>query len=446
MKDAKLLFRPGRNDGAEKGLPVTRYLLLLLFIGTAGSRALGLELGLAPGISIKNVMLYAVASSIAIESAMLHNRKIELLPVIVPFALLVAYALLTWLYTILFLDNPYYFPRPTLIRLKIKLVDQFLMLLVFFYGVVNWQQAFWLLKALIWAIVFGCFVTVIDTFDVPDLGVISARDVDGRVEGFIGSAQDFGGLLAFALPLVIALWWTETGIKKLLALSGVGLVLISIMLSASRGAMLGIVAGSILAAIYLRRYISRQMLMRATFAVVVLTLLATLFVLSTEFGYLLETRMTRGVDSGDVETLSSGRTAIWSAAIREMAEHPLSYISGLGWESYFQTIGHRYATHSVYLDRFYNLGLIGLTLFIYSFAGAAAVARRGLATITAQGATPFLMATVFGIAAFTIAMAFSDIHGAALYAWALMGIALRVACSGVNNADTPAGAQRLTRG
>jgi hypothetical protein len=43
-------------------------------------------------------------------------------------------------------------------------------------------------------------------------------------------------------------------------------------------------------------------------------------------------------------------------------------------------------------------------------------------------------------------MAFSDIHGAALYVWALIGIALRVVCSGVNNADTSTGAQRLTRG
>lgn len=424
---------------------MTRYLLLLLFIGTAGSRTLGLDLGLAPGISIKNVMLYAVASSIAIESAMHHNRRIELLPVILPFALLIAYAVFTWLYTILFLDNPYYFPRTTLIRLKTKLVDQFLMLLVFFYGVVNWKEAFWLLKALIWVIVLGCFVTVIDTFDVPDLGVISTRDSDGRVEGFIGSAQDFGGLLAFTLPLVIALWWTETGGRRFLALCGVGLLLISIMLSTSRGAIFGIVAGGIMAAVYLRRYISAQMLMRAAFAVVAFTLVATLFVFSTEFGYLLEERMTRGVTTGDVETLSSGRTAIWTAALREMADYPVSFISGLGWEAYFQTIGHRYATHSVYLDRFYNLGLIGLILFTYSFAGAAAIARRGLATAPTELAPPFIMATVIGIAAFMVAMAFSDIHGAALYVWAMVGVALRVVCSSPNHADSFHADHRVAR-
>jgi hypothetical protein len=230
-----------------------RYLLLSLFVATLGSRALGLDLGIAPGISIKNAMLYATFSAIAIHSAVLRNRNIELLPVLLPFALLILYAILTWLFTLLFLENPFYLPRPTLIRLKVKLVDQFLLLLVFFYGVVNWKEAVWLLKALIWVMIVGCFVTVVDTFNIPDLGIITARDRDGRIEGILGSAADFGGLLAFALPMIIVLWWIETGAKKVIALFGIALTLMSFLLSASRGAMVGLVAGAIVAAIYLRQ-------------------------------------------------------------------------------------------------------------------------------------------------------------------------------------------------
>ena len=37
---------------------VTRFLLLILFIATIGGRVLGLDLGLAPGLSIKNALLY----------------------------------------------------------------------------------------------------------------------------------------------------------------------------------------------------------------------------------------------------------------------------------------------------------------------------------------------------------------------------------------------------
>jgi hypothetical protein len=270
---------------------MTGYFLLFLFAATMGSRALGLDLGLAPGISIKNAMLYVAFSAIAIESAMARNRNVELLPVILPYALLILYAILTWLFIVLFMEDPYYSPRTTLIRLKIKLVDQFLILLVFFYGVINWKDALWLLKALIWVMIIGCLITILDTFNIPDLGIITARDRDGRIEGIIGSAAEFGGLLAFVLPAIVALWWTETGTKKTFSLFGIGLALVSLMLSGSRGAMVGLVGGAIVAAIYLRQYVSAQILVRATMAAVIFTAIAVLVVLATDFEYLLKERL-----------------------------------------------------------------------------------------------------------------------------------------------------------
>ena len=329
---------------------------------------------------------------------------------------------------ILFVENPYYSALGTLIRLKAKLVDQFLVLLVFFYGVVNWKDALWLLKALVWVVLIGCFLTVVDSFDVPDLGVITSRDSDGRVEGFIGSAQDFGALLAFYFPAAIALLWGASGLKRLAVLLGTGMLLVSIMLSASRGAMVGVVVGAIMAAIYLRRYISRQTILRATFAFVAFTIVSAAVVMSTQYGDLLAMRLGTGLSTGDVETVSSGRSAIWGAALREMAEQPLSFIGGLGWEAYFSTGGYRLSTHSVYLDRLYNLGTIGLVLFLVSFVGVVAVTRRGLASAPKE-AVPYLLATVIGMTSFVITMAFSDIFEAAPYVWAFTGLALRIAVS-----------------
>ena len=218
---------------------MTRFLLLILFIGTMGSQTLGLDLGLGPGLSIKNLMLYATASWIAVESVLARNRKVELLSVILPFGLLIFYALMTWLVIVLFLDDPYYDPIETFVRLKVKLVDQFLMMLVFFYGVASARDALWLLKALIWVAIIGCLITVVDSFDIPDLGIITTGHGDERVEGFVGSSQDFGGFLAYCLPALVALWWTESGIKKPAVLIGIGLALVSLLLSGSRGAMLG---------------------------------------------------------------------------------------------------------------------------------------------------------------------------------------------------------------
>jgi O-antigen ligase len=406
------------------------------------SRALHLDLGLAPGLSIKNAILYATFSAIAVDSAMARDRKLELLPVIVPFALLVLYAFMSWLVTVLLLDKPYYDPVQTFIRLKGKLVDQFLVLLVFFYGVVDWKAALWLLKALVWVVIIGCLITVVDTFNIPDLGIITARWMSGRVEGILGSAQEFGGLLAFFLPANIVLWWTETGIKKWFALVGIVLVLLSVMLSASRGAMLAIVIGAIMAAIFLRRYISTQILLRATVVMLVLTTVVVLVVLSTDFEYLLQTRLSTGIATGNVETLSSGRTAFWTAALRSMAEYPLSFVTGLGWEEYYQGVGHHFATHSVYVDLLYNLGIIGLTLFVLSFVNAIAIARRGLRDAPEQAA-PFLMAMVIGMTSFMIAMAFSDLELAAMFVWAFAGLGLRVAVASSADANRLSGPQRV---
>jgi O-antigen ligase len=398
----------------------------MLFTATMGSRALGLDLGLAPGISIKNAMLYAAFSAIAIESAITHSRKVELLPVILPFVLLILYAISTWLFTVLFLDNPYYLPRVTLIRLKVKLVDQFITLLVFFYGVVNWKEALWLLKALVWVIVVACLITIVDTFNIPNLGIITASDADGRIEGIIGSAAESSGLSVFFIPAIVALWWTETGLKKSLALAGISLALVSVILSGTRGPMLGLVVGAFMAAIYLRRYISAQILARAMIVMLAFTIVAILLVLSTDLGDMLQRRLSTGLDTGNLETISSGRTRFWLVPLREMVEYPISFVIGFGWEAYYQTIGQRVATHSVYLDRLYNLGIIGLALFALTYVNVIATARRGLRSAP-EPTLPFLMALVFGIAAFLIAMAFADLEGAAPYVWACAGLALRLA-------------------
>lgn len=414
---------------------MNRYFLLILFVGTMGSRALGLDFGLAPGLSIKNVMLYLAATSIAIDFAISRDRRVDLLPVVLPMALLTLYALASWIVIVVFLESANYSAFGTLIRLKIKLFDQLLMLLVFSYGLVNWRHALWLFESLTWVVVIGCLITVVDSFNIPDLGIITTRTQDGRVEGIVGSAQEFGGLLAFVLPAALAIWWKESGPKKLLALIGVGLLLVSLLLSASRGAMLAVLVSAVIGAVYLRQHLTAKVITRTTILVAMAILISAVTVLSTDFGNLLESRLATGIDTGDVQAISSGRTAIWYAAWQEMAEYPTAFITGLGWEAYFQGLGHRYATHSVYLDRLYNLGIIGLGLFTICFVNAIVVVRRGLRH-SPEAAAPILMATVIGLIAFMIAMAFSDIHGAAIYIWAFTGLALRIAVAG-NAADTP---------
>lgn len=419
-----------------------RTLLLILFTAMLGSRALGLDLGLGPGLSIKNALIYATATLIAIDSAIARNRDVELLSVIVPFASLIFYAVMTWIAIVVFLEYPYYMPGQTLIRLKTKLVDQFIVLLIFFYGVTNSRDALWLIKGLTWVVMSSCFITIIDTFNIPDLGIITARDMDGRIEGILGAAAEFGGLLAFFIPAMAALWWIEFGFKRFLALLGIGLALVCILISGSRGAMLGLVAGALVTGFFLRRYISMRIAIRTTAALLVFVVLAVLVVMSTEFGTMLEQRLSTGLDTGSLETISSGRTTIWLKAFREMADHPHSFITGLGWESYFQTIGHRYATHNVYLDRLYNLGMIGLVLYLLTFISAIWITRRGIERAD-DSTQPFLIATVTGLMAILFSMAFTDIESTTIYVWAFTGLALRIAVLGTVQNATEKEAQSI---
>jgi O-antigen ligase len=403
-----------------------RFLLLVLFVGTMSGQALGFDTGLGPGLSVKNAMLYATFTAIAIQSAIQRNRRVELLPVLLPYVLLIMYAGMSWFFTVVFLENPFYQPLLTLIRLKAKLIDQFLILLVFFFGLVTTKDALWLAKALCWVIAAGCLVTVVDTFNIPDLGIITVRSFDGRVEGIIGSAQDFGGLCAFFLPAMVALWFVEQRWRRSLALLAIAVTVISLLLSVSRGAMVGLVCGLLFSLFALRRHISGVMLTRAAVVFLVLAAVAVIVVLSTEYGSLLQDRLTTGMSTGDLESVSSGRTRIWAGAVRQMADDPFSFIIGMGWEAYFQTAGDRYATHSVYLDRLYNLGIIGLSLFVLMFANAILTLRRSLAYASSAD-SPFIIAAIVGTAAFMISMAFSNTENAGMYNWAFIALALRLA-------------------
>jgi O-antigen ligase len=421
-----------------------RYFLLVVFIVLVGNQALGLDIGLAPGVSIKNALLYATAVLIAIDMSIARNRQIELLSVILPFVALIVYATGSWVFIVVFGDFPSYSPFQTLIQLKLKLIDQLIILLVFFYGATNWRDAVWVLKGITWVLLFGCLVTVVDTFNVPDLGIITARTMDGRVEGIIGSAGEFSGMLAFFIPPMVALAWSEKGRARIIAFAGVGLGLISLLVAATRGAMVGLIAGTLAGAVLMRQHLSLQLIGRTAVALLLLVAVSVVVVISTDFGVILQERMSTGLQTGDLQNVSSGRTRIWMDALGDMADSPMSIITGLGWEAYFQSIGRRYATHNVFLDRLYNLGLIGLTLFTLSYVSAVFILRNAVARAPKE-ATPYLMATVIGMLALMASMLFADLQSAASYSWAYAGLALRIAVSTADHSDAPIDPQFLDK-
>ena len=95
-----------------------RWLLFLLFFILLAAPTLGLDLSLAPGLSVKNAFLYLVFLGTAIDTAIRRNRSFEAGSVVIPYALCFAYAIYTWLVIVLVIDYPGYSRLSSLVILK----------------------------------------------------------------------------------------------------------------------------------------------------------------------------------------------------------------------------------------------------------------------------------------------------------------------------------------
>ena len=140
----------------------------------------GWDLSLAPGLSVKNAFLYLIIVIYMIETAVFHNRRLELPSVLVPFGLFVGYSILSWFVVAFVVQLTNYPILETAISLKTYRFDHFLLFLLFFYGLTSTKDVVSLLRTFLWLLVIGNLVTVVDGFNVPDLGIIQQRE-DGRL-------------------------------------------------------------------------------------------------------------------------------------------------------------------------------------------------------------------------------------------------------------------------
>lgn len=403
---------------------MTRYLVFLLFFSLLAGSAVGMDLSLAPGLSVKNALLYSIVAGIAFESVVTHNRRIELVSVNAPFAALIAYALFTWLVVVLIVDYPGYRPFRTLIYFKSNFADHFLVFLVFFYGVMNLRDGLWLLRMAAWVVVFTNIVMVADVLNFPHLG-LAGIDSDGRLTGPMGHSNVYGAFLVLTIPVTAALCVSVSGIARYLAFLGLMAGILALLMTVSRGAMVGLFVGCLAGAYLLRKSLPVGLVIRAAVGVAVVVLLAVAALMGTEYGPLLQERFMQS-RGGYAHEITSGRTEVWWRAIARMLEQPTTFITGFGWMAYESFREFRYATHNTYLNLLFNLGLIGLTLFLVTAANAVAGLVRALPD-AAHEAKPYLVAITIGLLSVLVAGFFSDLFVTWLYVWAFAGVALRVA-------------------
>jgi O-antigen ligase len=403
---------------------MTKYLLAFFFLLMYAGDTLGLSASLAPGVSIKNMLLYLVLTGIAVNAAVARNRKVELAGAMAMFCGLIGYAFVTWIALTFIVQDPGYLVKGAFIAMKSSLVDQFLTFLIFFYGVLQLKDAMWLIRAMLWIIVLSNVVTIIDTMNIPDLGLLPVPRKGGRFEGFIGQPNEYGLLLSLYIPLCTALFLEVRGKLRLLAGLGVFASILALILTGSRGAYVGTIGGLVVGSIYLRQYVSATTVVRAGAAIGIACVAVVVTSFATGYAHLFLDRFA-GLE-GNPHVATSGRSSIWMNAIDAMLENPLSFVTGYGFFSYDSDRSYRLATHNIYLYHLYNLGVIGLFLFIGVFRRILSAARLAIAEASGSQRL-YLMALVFGLCSFMLAIFFNQYNDMGYLLWATAGAAMRVA-------------------
>lgn len=189
--------------------------------------------------------------------------------------------------------------------------------------------------------------------------------------------------------------------------------------------MVGIVCGSAFSMFYLRSYISTVRIVQGILFVILGVLVMSVVFYSTGYLDLLQERFLEKSSGGAFEA-SSSRSAIWELAIRRMIDTPSSFIVGFGWDAYIHMdkLFPR-ATHNFYLKQMFNLGIIGLSLYLVMFYNIVAKCRSALQQAS-DSARLHGMGFIFGIASLGAAIFFIDLHAPWIYVWAYVGLIMRL--------------------
>ncbi len=400
-----------------------RFLLLILFAGLMADSMFGWGLGVAPGVSLKNLLLYMLVLIIAIEAAIKGwSIQIELPSIHLLFGLLILIALLSWVANSFIASYVDYDPLQSFIAFKGGLVDHYLFFLVFFLAVRTEQDVASLQRIFLMLLVAANIVTLMDAFSIPDFGFIETRN-DGRVEGPLGEANQYGLFIAMMIPLLLAQAPREEGFVRAYLYVGAAASFFTMLMTVSRGALVSLIFGSIIAALFLKEHMNPKYMRRLVAMALVGAAFAAL-IIGQEYKDLIIERTQDAVSSGSAEAMTSGRTWIWSTALDFMMRRPLSLISGYGWNTFHDVMF--VAPHNVYLHRFFELGIIGLAAFLGIFAAILFRCRRAVNIGTNKGPLhALLIGFVFGFCILLTGIFAVDLANPWYFVWSFVGLSMR---------------------
>jgi len=410
-----------------------RYLLALLILVLTIIDVLGWTLSIAPGLSVKNAVLYVILLTLSARFVVRGGFRLELPQVHLWFAVLIAYATLTWLIAGILIQYKSYKLLSSGIDLKAELVDNVIIFAVYLYGTRTLQEAKFLLKCILLAVTAANAIAIGNVAGLFQIGITTVGtegNLIGRVFGAFGHANETAALIVCLLPAYVAAALSSRGAARLFwALAGTVSAALMIMCG-SRGAFVGLALAAVFGSYICRGIISGR---RAATLVVILGAVAVplLALASIKFGSILTERVTELILNPG--TSSQERTYIWRPILDRMMANPVTLITGFGWDSY-DVMGFFYATHNHYLLLWFELGIVGLACYLMMIRQLVITARRAADTAPDETAR-YLIAFIYGIIAISGAIFFTLIFRPWPYVWAYIGLTMRMAVIAMQTAQ-----------
>jgi O-antigen ligase len=402
-----------------------RYLLALLIFFLTTADVFGWTASLAPGLSIKNAILYLIILALAARLVVRGGVRLELPQVNLWFGVLIAYSTLSWLAAGLLLRYKSYTLVSSGIDLKAFLLDNALVFALYLYGTQTLADVKFVLKCVLLAVTAANAIALGNVAGVFHIGIATVGvegNLAGRVFGAFGHANETAALIVCLLPAYVAAALSSRPVSRLFwALAGAVSATLMIMCG-SRGAFVGLTVAAVVGSYICRRSISWR---RAATLVAILGAVAVplLTLANIKFGGILMDRVTELILNPG--TSSDERTYIWGPILDKMMANPVTLITGFGWDSY-DVMGFFYATHNYYLSLWFELGIIGLACYLLVIRQLVITARRAAETAPDETAR-YLIAFIYGIVAISGAVFFTLIFRPWLYVWILCGLTMRMA-------------------
>ena len=276
--------------------------------------------------------------------------------------LLLVFLALTWLLRSVSEETTFY---TVVDHPAVKLAKVVLFCLMLTHVVTNLKE----LNALLWVLVVCTFILGLQAYDTPRSAFQS-----GRLESIGGvdfaESNFLPAFIVGVLPLMGVLFLRSGwGVRVFVLVAG-AFAANAIMLTRSRGALVGIGLGGIMAVMFAPKGYRVK-------------IMSGLIVASLGLFYLMDPGFkgrasTINAAEGERDVSAEGRLETWEASIACLKDHP----QGIGPGNFFQVIGRYNAkyigrdAHNTFVRCFTELGVLGLALFVGLIVHALWIVKR----------------------------------------------------------------------